>query len=82
MRIRLGTTTAMWPGWRPAIRADVAGLLSAQVRRAEPDHPVWRELLQERLALIEAAVADRRHRPAAWRKHSDIPDSLRIHCGL
>jgi hypothetical protein len=43
---------------RPAIRADVAVALAAQVRRADPDHSAWGELADARVAAYLERISD------------------------
>ena len=43
---------------RPAIRADVAAALAAQIRRAEPDDPAWDGLATALVAAFLAHISD------------------------
>ena len=43
---------------RPAIRADVAAALVAQIARAEPDDPAWGDLAAELVAAFLAHISD------------------------
>src|SRR6478752_8544935 len=44
--------------YRPAIRADVAAALAAQVRRADPDHPRWAGLADALVAAFLEHISD------------------------
>jgi len=43
---------------RPAIRADVAAALTAQIRRTEPGDPAWEDLATELVAAFLAHISD------------------------